>query len=362
MKKKKIISLFDGDGGARLALPTHIGPYTYYRSEIDKYANAVHHYNFNCHNGYDPSIDLGDVMKLNDIWHEFMDDTYLIIGGSPCTNLSIAKQNREGLEGEQSRLFWQYVLYVRAIRPKYFFLENVASMSKDDQRTITKTLGVQPIKVNSARHTAQNRVRWYWTNIPHNFQLPPKKDIFIKDILETDGIEVFRKGKKTKLRMVDKSFCLDAAYGEKIAEPKPDLCNIPNQAYDYVIACAKRTRTDSNRKQKQLELNNSGKANSLTTVTSDSMYCLNVYNDEGKQTSQQDRIYDIFGKTPALVTHNNPLINDVTIRKYTVREAARLQGKPEWFSYDCVSKTQALKILGNGFQNDTVSFYLNFME
>ena len=59
--------------------------------------------------------------------------------------------------------------YVRALREsecKWFLYENNASISKEIQKKITKQLGVEPIEINSADFSAQDRKRLYWTNIP----------------------------------------------------------------------------------------------------------------------------------------------------------------------------------------------------
>jgi len=90
-----------------------------------------------------------------------------LVGGSPCQDLSLAKNNREGLMGEKSGLFFEYVRILREKIPAYFVLENVASMNNRDKDFISEILGVQPIKINSAKLTAQSRNRYYRTNIPN---------------------------------------------------------------------------------------------------------------------------------------------------------------------------------------------------
>ena len=110
-------------------------------------------------------------------------DIDLMVGGSPCQDLSIAKKDRKGLDGERSSLFWEYVRILREVKPKYFILENVASMPKEAKETITRELGVEPIMINAALVSAQNRKRLFWTNIP-NVTLPDDKGILLRDILE----------------------------------------------------------------------------------------------------------------------------------------------------------------------------------
>lgn len=110
----------------------------------------------------------------------------LLIGGSPCQDLSIAGK-RKGLSGERSGLFWEYVRILKEVKPKYFILENVASMPKEAKQTITNALGVDPIMINASLVSAQQRKRLFWTNIP-NLKLPKDRGIFLKDIIhETLG-------------------------------------------------------------------------------------------------------------------------------------------------------------------------------
>jgi DNA-cytosine methyltransferase len=91
----------------------------------------------------------------------------LIIGGSPCQNLSIANTStREGLDGHESGLFYQYLELVREKNPKWFILENVASMPKEDRDEISRCLKVQPVEINSLYFTGQVRRRLYWANFP----------------------------------------------------------------------------------------------------------------------------------------------------------------------------------------------------
>lgn len=175
----KVLSLFDGISCGRLALErAGIKVEKYYASEIDKYAIAVAQKN------YPDTIQVGDVNNLN--YLELL-DVDIVMGGSPCQDLSIAKQNREGLRGERSKLFWKYVEALEVIRPKWFLLENVASMKNEDRDAITETLRklypeTECIMINSALVSAQQRKRYYWTNW-HNTQ-PADKGIVLRDILE----------------------------------------------------------------------------------------------------------------------------------------------------------------------------------
>ena len=109
----------------------------------------------------------------------------LTIGGSPCTHWSIAKkQGRETEpEGQGWELFQNYKIALVKFRPDYFLYENNNSISAAIKARITAELGVEPILINSARVSAQNRQRLYWTNIP-GVEQPEDRGIVLRDILE----------------------------------------------------------------------------------------------------------------------------------------------------------------------------------
>jgi len=88
----------------------------------------------------------------------------LLLGGSPCQGFSIAGKQLNFFD-PRSKLFFDFVKALEKLKPKYFLLENV-KMKKEYQDVITKYLGVEPIEINSALVSAQNRKRLYWTNIP----------------------------------------------------------------------------------------------------------------------------------------------------------------------------------------------------
>ena len=202
----KILSLFDGISCARVALDrAGILVEKYYASEIDKYAISISQKN------YPDIIQIGDVKQVENIWKEFglRPDIDLLIGGSPCQDLSIAKKNRKGLKGEKSSLFYEYVRILNEIKPKYFVLENVASMPKADKEIITQELyGIEPLMINAALVSAQNRKRLFWigalqydgTYKQVDISQPEDRGILLKDILEN--------GDSDRL----KSYCIDANY------------------------------------------------------------------------------------------------------------------------------------------------------
>lgn len=110
----------------------------------------------------------------------------LTIGGSPCTHWSIAQTKNRETEpsGIGWELFENYLIALDKFKPDYFLYENNKSMAPAIRTEITKRLGVEPICINSALVSAQNRQRLYWTNIP-GVQQPEDRGILLRDILET---------------------------------------------------------------------------------------------------------------------------------------------------------------------------------
>jgi len=189
----KVLSLFDGMSVAQQALKgLEIPIDEYYASEIDEYAIAVTQSNF-------PStVQLGDIKEMGGN-NPLPTNIDLMCGGSPCQDLSIAKKNRQGLSGQRSGLFYEYLRILNEVRPKYFILENVASMPKEAKDIISEALGIQPVMINASLVSAQNRKRLFWAGklqldgsykqvkIPQ----PEDRGILLKDILESDVDEKY---------------------------------------------------------------------------------------------------------------------------------------------------------------------------
>lgn len=183
-----IVSLFDGIAtGYYAAEKAGLKISKYYSYEIDKHAITVAQKN------YPDIIQKGDVIGAD--FSEFCGKVDLLIGGSPCQNLSIAG-DRTGLKGEKSKLFFEFVRALEEIKPKYFLLENNASMDDTNKAAISKYMGVDPVLINSADFSAQNRKRLYWTNIT----IPPIQDkgIELQDILEY-GVAERHKSKTVRI-------------------------------------------------------------------------------------------------------------------------------------------------------------------
>lgn len=190
-----VLSLFDGISCAKLALAkAGIKVNKYYSSEIDKSALKIqqHHYGADINH-----VQLGDIRNVDAF--ELADEIDLIVFGSPCTNLSsINAKDRRGLEGSESKLFYEALRILKEIyifqpnrKKLYFLMENVASMRAVDRNIITKELenifedDLQLLKIDSELVAPAHRRRLYWTNIP-NVMMPQKGGLHYQDILE-DG-------------------------------------------------------------------------------------------------------------------------------------------------------------------------------
>ena len=188
-----VLSLFDGMSCGRIALrELWIEPEHYYASEIDKFAISQTRLNF------PDTIHLGDVTKWRK-WEIDWGTIDLILAGSPCQGFSFAGKQL-AFDDPRSKLFFVFVdilNHVKALNPDVFFLLENVNMKKEHMRVITEYCGVHPVNINSNLVSAQNRNRWYWTNIRTrkvglfgeiHSDIPQPKDegILLRDILEEE--------------------------------------------------------------------------------------------------------------------------------------------------------------------------------
>ena len=167
-----ILSLFDGISCGQVAFErAGILVNQYFASEIDEKAIKVTQTN------YPKTIQLGSILN----WESWdLPKIDILIGGSPCTGFSQAGKGLN-FDDPQSKLYFEFVKVLNAVKPKYFLLENVR-MNKEFRDIISSDLGVKPIEINSALVSAQNRRRLYWTNIP-NVSPPEDKGILLNKVL-----------------------------------------------------------------------------------------------------------------------------------------------------------------------------------
>lgn len=154
----KVLSLFDGISCGMVALErAGIKVDRYVAYEIEPNAIKISKKNY-------PQIEhCGDVTVADFTEYCGFD---LLIGGSPCQSLSIVQsKTRQHLDGK-SKLFFEFVRAMREVKPRYFLFENVASMNEESKQAISELLGCEPIFIDSGDFSAQQRPRYYWTNIP----------------------------------------------------------------------------------------------------------------------------------------------------------------------------------------------------
>ena len=185
-----VLSLFDGISCGQVALNrAGIKIDNYYASEIKKHAIRVTQKHF------PNTIQIGDVTKVkykdgilyteNGVFK--VGKINLLIGGSPCQNFSVARAcmyEIDGLKGDKSKLFYEYLRILKEVNPDYFLLENV-KMKKESYEELNSYLGVKGILINSELVSFQKRPRIYWSNIP-NITIPEDKHINFQDYKDTD--------------------------------------------------------------------------------------------------------------------------------------------------------------------------------
>lgn len=407
----KVLSLFDGIACARVALErAGISVEAYFASEIDKYAVEVAKKN------YPDIVELGDIKTIgyadgqfcrinergeyNTLGADFHEDIDLMIGGSPCQDLSIAKKDRKGLKGERSGLFYEYIRLLKEVKPRWFILENVASMPKESRELITHMLGVEPIMIDAALVSAQRRRRLFWTNIP-GVLLPSDRGIYLKDILEDIpiGQESVYQYRRSYWRKTDGGkvptltanmgtggnnvpYVVTRARGKNKGGvvkggKAPTLTSSGYEDNTRVVVAlterrteeAKKIRRDmrkktgkdfSPRRAKELVPRTDGKANTLTTgVTKESLVMVIpkpvALRNRGKGKKPE---YNGTQKANALTTvHTDSMVDMPPIRKLTPVECERLQSLPDNYT-EGVSNTRRYHALGNAFNVEVVAHIL----
>ena len=327
----------------------------------------------------------------------------LLIGGSPCTHWSIAQtKNRETTaEGIGWELFLNYRIARDKSQPDYFLYENNKSMSAAIREQITAELGVEPVLINSALVSAQNRQRLYWvgkrnpdgtySQVP--VEQPEDRGILLRDILESG------------VAWREKSYTLDAHYGNSaglynpkkqhsyarhmaaepirigtiendakdkdgirnmvgndvdkrtcVAIPVTPLMRVPEatklgytdiQPGDCVDLAMPSSKTRRGRSMKH-------KSNCLTTFCDFYEYCGTldkpIYEVRDGKIRVGDKEYPIKLRDGCYI-----------IRKLTVAECRRLQTVPDSYIFP-VSDTQAYKMLGNGWTVDVIVHLLSHFE
>lgn len=348
LDKINVLSLFDGISCARVAIDRiGIKINSYYASEIDKYAIQTNLKN------WPNTIQLGDIRTINTpmLLCKGID---LMIGGSPCQDLSIAGK-RKGLEGERSSLFWEYVRVLNEVQPRYFILENVNSMPREVKEIITKTLGIEPVMINASLVSAQNRKRLFWIGkrVGNQYKQveitePTDKGILLKDILENADTD------RLKSYAIDASYYKGANWEQYQQRKRRQLVIGTNRIGDIGSNSQANRVYSPDGKSVALSANGGGQG------AKTGLYM--IQNPRGKN---KGGIKAKDGKTPTLTSNsfeqNNKLSDGFIVRKLTPVECERLMTLPDNYT-EGISNTQRYKCLGNGFVVDVIAHILKFLD
>lgn len=256
----------------------------------------------------------------------------LLLGGSPCQGFSFAGKQLNFFD-PRSKLFFDYIEAKKALNPRYFLLENV-NMKKEYMDIITERMGVEPVRINSADFSAQDRDRWYWTNIPFKKEWAKCTDT-VEDILEDE---------------VDVKYCI---------EPKRSLVILENEVKRRKIGYI---GTDSQGNRIYSIHNKSvtlcGDAGGLGAKTG--LYALPcIIPDRMEKRQNGRRFKPPHSKFYTLTAQDkHGILTNNFIRKLTPLECERLQTVPEGYTIGC-SDNQRYKLLGNGWTIKVIAHILS---
>ena len=306
----------------RIALDrSGIGVNKYYASEIDKHAIAVSRYNWN-------NEHLGDVTEWRE-WDIDWSSIDLILAGSPCQGFSFAGKQL-AFDDPRSALFFVFIdilNHVRTVNPNIkFMLENV-KMKKEYLTVISEMVGVDPVFINSALVSAQNRQRYYWCN--WDIEPPEDKGVLLANILEPH--------------------LPSCGIGARIVGRRLNELG-KREDYNYEIPL-----------HQYIELRYDGKANCMTTVYKDSVVPYFKTDKKLKIKMNQGKASCLTGGAHSGGNHSDMdilVIEPNVCRRYSITECERLQTIPDGY---CKSATpsQAYKMLGNGWTVDVIKHILD---
>lgn len=241
-------------------------------------------------------------------------------------------------------------------------------MSKAIRESITQTFGFEPICINSALLSAQNRQRLYWVGKRNadstynkvDVEQPEDRGILLRDVLDnpvntTDG------GKSQTLKAqysntdINNICRYTSTYGASgVAEPvisSVQVGALPRPNGELSQSQAFRIY-DSNAKSVTLKAGGGGAGGKT------GLYAIPVEFENGiptKAVSYSDgKTYAVYEVKDGQITIKGKIYpiklidGYYIIRKLTVSECKRSQTVPEWYEFP-VSDTQAYKMLGNGW-------------
>jgi DNA (cytosine-5)-methyltransferase 3A len=380
-----VLSLFDGISCGMVALErAGIKIDKYYASEVDKYAIKVSEKN------YPNIIRVGDVAKWRE-WDIDWSSIGFLIGGSPCQGFSFAGKQLN-FDDPRSKLFFVYaeiLEHIKSINPSVIFLLENVRMKKEYQDVISGYLGVDPIMIDSNLVSAQNRKRFYWTNIPDVAQ-PKDKGIMLKDITheitDIDSIiseswvkwfkdnAEFQLNKKYSSLNPDKAITMTARqYSswngnfvmESLAEyivPFDKTLQILDKEVEKGKVGYFRQDSQANRvyyiHNKTVTL--CGEAGGGAAKMGQYLFgCITPDRVNKRQNGQRFSEGNKFYTLTAQDKHG--ILIEGYIRKLTPIECERLQTLEDRYT-DGISNAQRYKCLGNGWTVDVISHILSFIN
>ena len=295
----------------------------------------------------------------------------LLLGGSPCTHWSIAKtKNRETkAEGIGWELFLNYRIARDKYKPDFFLYENNKSMSQAIREQITAELGVEPVLINSALVSAQNRQRLYWVGKRNPYgtysqvavEQPVDRRILLRDILES-GV-CWREKSYTMKATYYKDGAVNGVCGQHFpalmtAEPVR-IGTIENEAKNQDFD-SQQYRVYSPDGKSVTLCGNGGGLGAKTGLYSVPVEEPVNTTADGKQLP----VYEVCGGLITIKGKQYPIkLRDgfYIIRKLTVTECKRLQTVPDTYAFP-VSDTQAYKMLGNGWTVDVIAHIMSHFD
>lgn len=269
-----ILSLCDGISCGQVALKKLGVKFNdtnrYYASEIADYSIKITQKN------HPNTIQIGDMTKITDKTLEEIGEITLLLSGTPCKSLSRTniKNYGEGLNGA-SKLFWDFVKIKDITQPKYFLYENVESMKDSDRDIITEALGVNPVMIDSNLFSAQDRKRYYWTNIPIP-ELPKENSLLLRDIMINNPDEKLFYKQEYEFRGWDK---------KQIATLNLKCHDIGKRVYNSNMKCATLTAVTGGYQEKKVYDN--GRCRKLTPLEYERLQTLPDNYTEGVANSKR---------------------------------------------------------------------------
>ena len=303
----------------------------------------------------------------------------LLIGGSPCTYWSIAQtKNRETVaEGMGWELFLNYRIARDKYKPDYFLYENNKSMSPAIRAQITRELGLEPVLINSALVSAQNRQRLYWvgkrnpdgTYSKVDIEQPKDKGILLRDILETNtgDTKTYPLCVAQRGRYTNKEDKTEQHYEARVDQKTNTLTTFQK---DNLVAEPVRIGSIDQTSSSQAFRVYSPEGKSITLCGNGGgaggktgLYAMPISETTGDR-SETLRVYKVRDGKIRIDGQEYPIkLADgfYIIRKLTVTECKRLQTVPDTYTFP-VSNAQAYKMLGNGWTVDVISHIMSHFD